>query len=111
MPTLRSLPFVLPPFVLPLVVSAMAWAQQPAPATAGGDAQAAAPDGNPYRLQPFHTDFPVPLEYPPQNGREYDRTRRQMLERLVANLGMARREAWQLATEFFWRGPRMRSSR
>jgi HEAT repeat protein len=110
MPTLRSLPFVLPPFVLPLVVSAMAWAQQSAPATAGGDAQAAgaqaaAPDGNPYRLQPFHTDFPVPLEYPPQNGREYDRTRRQMLERLVANLGMARREAWQLATEFFWRGP------
>lgn len=60
---------------------------------------------NPYRLAPFVADFPVPMEYPPHSGLEYDRTRRQMLERLVGNLGMARREAWQLATEFFWRAP------
>lgn len=60
---------------------------------------------NPYRLAPFVADFPVPLEYPPHSGLEYDRTRRQILERLVGNLGMARREAWQLATEFFWRAP------
>lgn len=61
---------------------------------------------NPYRLTPFHADFPVALEYPPMSGAEYDRTRRQMLERLTANLqGNVRREAWLAATEFFWRAP------
>lgn len=61
---------------------------------------------NPFRLEPFHADFPVPLEYPPQHGREYDGTRRQMLQRLAANLqGNVSRDAWQLATEFYWRAP------
>lgn len=77
---------------------AAAQAAEPAmPPVGGGD--------NPYRLAPFVADFPVPLEYPPHSGLDYDRTRRQILERLVANLGMARREAWQMATEFFWRAP------
>lgn len=69
-----------------------------------GTSLAGTPD-NPYRLAPFVADFPVPLAYPPHSGLDYDRTRRQILERLVANLGMARREAWQMATEFFWRAP------
>jgi HEAT repeat protein len=61
---------------------------------------------NPYRLAPYHADFPVALSYPPMSGAEYDRTRRQILERLTANLqGNVRREAWLAATEFFWRAP------
>ncbi|HZN40093.1 MAG TPA: hypothetical protein VFD82_14905 [Planctomycetota bacterium] len=64
------------------------------------------PAENPYKLEPFHADFPVELDYPPHSGLEYDRTRRQMLERLAANLmGSGRKEAWMLATEFFWRAP------
>lgn len=62
---------------------------------------------NPYRLEPFHADFPVPLEYPPSHNREYEGTRRQMLQRLAANLqGNVSRGAWELATEFFWRAPK-----
>ncbi|MEO6597607.1 MAG: HEAT repeat domain-containing protein, partial [Planctomycetota bacterium] len=69
-------------------------------------AQAAPAQGNPYNLKPFHADFPVVLDYPARLGLEYDRTRRQVLERLAANLqGNVRREAWHLATEFFWRAP------
>ena len=64
------------------------------------------PAENRYKLEPFHADFPVELEYPPHSGLEYDRTRRQMLERLAANLmGSGRKETWLLATEFFWRAP------
>jgi len=103
MPTLRR-----PTFVLPLFLCAMAWAQQTgngAPGAVPLVPAAGSPPANPYRLQPFHADFPLPLEYPPQYGRDYDRTRRQMLEHVVRNLGIARREAWQLATEFFWRAP------
>lgn len=63
-------------------------------------------DGNPYRLEPFHADFPIALEYPLRTGLEYDRTRLQMLERLAANLqGNVRRDAWLMAQEFFWRAP------
>ncbi len=63
-------------------------------------------DQNPYKLAPFHADFPVALEYAPRLGLEYDRTRLQMLERLAANLqGNVRREAWLTAQEFFWRAP------
>jgi HEAT repeat protein len=63
-------------------------------------------NANPYRLEPFHADFPVALEYPPSNGAEYVRTRRQILERLAANLqGNVRPEAWRIATEFYWRAP------
>lgn len=83
-----------------IVFSSLAAAQAVQPGT---ELQGAS--DNPYRLAPFVADFPVPLEYPPHSGLEYDRTRRQILERLVGNLGMARREAWQLATEFFWRAP------
>ena len=61
---------------------------------------------NPYRLTPFHPDFPSTLEYPPMISREYDRTRRQVLKQLASNLqGNVRREAWQIATEFYWRAP------
>lgn len=64
------------------------------------------PAANPYRLQPFHADFPHPLSWPPHVGLEYDRNRRQALERLASNLqGNVRSEAWHLATEFFWRAP------
>jgi len=64
------------------------------------------PGANRYNLKPFHDGFPVELEYPNPTGREYDGTRRQAIERVVANLqGNVRREAWQMATEFFWRGP------
>jgi hypothetical protein len=61
---------------------------------------------NPYQLTPFHPDYPVELSYPPHHGQDYDRTRRQMLQQVAANLaGGGRREAWQAATEFFWRAP------
>ncbi|HEU4419294.1 MAG TPA: hypothetical protein VFT55_10165 [Planctomycetota bacterium] len=64
------------------------------------------PAVNRYKLEPFHADFPVELDYPPHTGLDYDRTRRQILERLAANLmGSGRKETWQLATEFFWRAP------
>ena len=87
-------------FLSAIAVSSLAAAQalQPTPERQGAD-------DNPYRLAPFVADFPVPLDYPLHSGLEYDRTRRQILERLCANLGMARREAWLLATEFFWRAP------
>lgn len=73
-----------------------------------GQASAQAPlsPENPYKLEPFHADFPVELEYPPHSGLEYDRTRRQVLARIVANLeGSGTRESWRAATEFFWNGP------
>jgi HEAT repeat protein len=80
------------------------------PSAVAQDDKLAAPNAtqapNPYRLDPFHADFPVELEYPPQVAREYVGTRRQILERLAANLtGNVRREAWQIATEFFWQAP------
>lgn len=75
---------------------------QAAPAAAPGATQ---PGQNPYGLEPFHADFPVVLTFPPSTGREYQRTRRQVLQRVVANLQGARREAWLLAMEFFWHAP------
>jgi hypothetical protein len=75
-------------------------AQQLNPTQPAGGAE------NPYRLDPFEPGFPVELEYPPHSGLEYVRTRRQILERLAANLqGNVRRDTWQLATEFYWRAP------
>ncbi len=86
-----------------LLLSAVAGYAQDGPAPAS--LQAGGPP-NPYRLAPFHADFPIALEYPNSYGREYDRTRRQVVEQLVANLqGNVRREAWQMAMEFFWRAP------
>ncbi|MBL8727555.1 MAG: HEAT repeat domain-containing protein [Planctomycetes bacterium] len=74
--------------------------QAPPPAAAAPAAD------NPYRLEPFHADFPAELTYPNRHGTGYDKTRRQILERLCANLqGNVRSEAWHMATEFFWRAP------
>lgn len=88
-------------FLLATLTAAQA---EPEAAAAAAPATAAAP--NPYRLQPFEPDFPVALAYPPQLGREYVRTRRQILEQLAANLqGNVRRESWLLATEFWRRAP------
>jgi HEAT repeat protein len=93
-----------PAIALLLVGSCLAQSAQPGPA--GAAPGVLTPADNPYRLQPFHADFPLALEYPPRIGAEYVRTRRQILERLAANLqGNVRREAWQAATEFFWRAP------
>ncbi len=89
-------PVPLPALVLLLLAAAPARAQGPEPRQ----------PGNPYGLSPFVADFPVALEYPNRYGREYDRSRRQMIEQLVSNLqGNVRAEAWQMATEFFWRAP------
>lgn len=90
------------PGVLAALFAATVAAQEPSAAV--GEAAAKAP--NPYRLSPFEPEFPVALEYPPQLGLEYVRTRRQILERLAANLqGNVRRDAWLLATEFWRRAP------
>jgi HEAT repeat protein len=62
---------------------------------------------NPYAFADWRKDWPVPLEYPqPSSMQVYERSRRQALEHVVANLqGNGRREIWQMATEFFWRAP------
>src|SRR5687768_6496688 len=82
--TSRTLPLALASlFAAAIAQPADAQEQQnPAPGAPGVAPRAA----NPYRLQPFHADFPVELEYPPQVGLEYARTRRQILERLASNL-------------------------
>lgn len=73
------------------------------PAQAPAAAKAAP---NPYNLTPFHADFPSALEYPPMHGLEYARTRRQVLQQLASNLqGNVQRDAWLLATDFYWRAP------
>lgn len=88
------------PFACLLLVSLASAQAAPAAPNAGG------PAPNPYRFEPFHPDFPIELEYAPRANREFVHTRRQVLETLAANLqGNVRREAWQLATEFFWRAP------
>jgi len=61
---------------------------------------------NPYRFKPFQAGFPTVLEYPPMLAREFERSRRQVLRQLAANLsGNCSKETWQIATEFFWRAP------
>jgi hypothetical protein len=86
-------------------LAALATSQADPPAANPALRPATAP-ANPYQLTPFLADFPVVLVYPNQYGREYDRTRRQLIERLVANLqGNVRRDAWLMAMEFFWRAP------
>ena len=82
-----------------------AMAQEPAPPGPPALPRTSA-DPNPYHLEPFHPDFPVALQYPTPRNVEYERTRRQLLERIVANLqGGGSYESWQTATEFFWSGP------
>lgn len=101
-----STPSLLAVILAGLPVGLGAMGQQPQ--GPGGTPAATGPllADNPYRLQPFHADFPAVLEYPNRSGLEYGRTRRQALERVVANLqGNARREAWLMAMEFFWNGP------
>ncbi len=105
------MPITIPAMTSRLLLSAIAaavWGGAPAaqdPAAAPSDATGPGAAENPYRLEPFHADFPVDLEYPPKIGAEYVRTRRQILERLANNLWGARRETWLAATEFFWRAP------
>src|SRR5262245_41553957 len=89
-----------------LLAGAARDAQHGGQAPASEPPPALKPADNRYKLEPFHADFPVELDYPPHSGLEYDRTRRQILERLCANLtGAGRKETWQMATEFFWRAP------
>ncbi len=77
-----------------------------APQIVGDTVPAVAQAPNPYGLKPFHQDFPVDLSFPTVRGATYDRTRRQALERLAANLqGNVRREAWQFACGFFDHAP------
>ena len=94
------MPIRMPRFLLPTVVVLGLVLAATAQAAAG---KPQAP--NTFRLEPFHGDFPVALEYPPHLGREYVRTRRQILEQLAANLAGGRQESWLIATEFFWRAP------
>lgn len=60
---------------------------------------------NPFRLEPFHADFPVELQYPPMHSRDYDRSRSKALAQVVANLQGGRRDSWLMAREFFWHAP------
>lgn len=64
------------------------------------------PAQNPYKLEPFHPDFPAELHYPQRAALEYEGTRRKVLQRLADRLqGNCSPEAWHLAVEFFWRAP------
>lgn len=60
-----------------------------------------------YPIEPWHEDYPVALDLPvPNPAPVYVRSRKQALERVVANLqGNTRREVWLMATEFFRRAP------
>lgn len=60
-----------------------------------------------YRFSTWHADYPVALDLPtPSLAPVYQRSRRQALERVAANLqGNTRREVWLLATDFFARAP------
>ncbi|MCB9878562.1 MAG: hypothetical protein H6835_13275 [Planctomycetes bacterium] len=64
------------------------------------------PPANPYKLEPFHEDYPAELEYPQRGGLDFEGTRRQILQRLADHLqGNVSPAAWHLATEFYWRAP------
>lgn len=60
-----------------------------------------------YPFEVWHADYPVPLDLPlPNPAPVYQRSKRQALEKIVANLqGNTRREVWLMATEFFDRAP------
>ncbi len=76
------------------------------PGGAPGQTPGEAAAENPFNLRPFHADFPVDLEYPRHQGLEFESTRRQILQQLASNLqGNVSREAWLMATEFYWRAP------
>ena len=100
-PRLRTLPVLLiATMVTAVAAQNVVPSKKPVPEIDGKQAP------NTYRLKPFHPEFPTELQYPPMLAREYDKTRRQVLRQLASNLqGNVRREAWQIATEFFWRAP------
>jgi len=81
--------------------------QEPAGRPAPPAAARATVKENPYAFADWRNDWPVPLEFPQRSQMQvYERSRRQALEHVVANLaGNGRREVWQMATEFFWRAP------
>ena len=92
--------------VLSFVCAAHAQGEvEPAPAPA----PATSPTQNParYGFATWHADYPVPLDLPTPNlAPVYQRSRRQALERVAANLqGNTRREVWLMATDFFARAP------
>ncbi|MGE3174100.1 MAG: hypothetical protein AB7O97_15845 [Planctomycetota bacterium] len=65
------------------------------------------PQENRYGFEVWHEDYPVELELPTrQSAPVYERSRRQALERIAANLqGNVRREVWLMAVDFFDRAP------
>ncbi len=74
----------------------------------GGTALAQEPAaGNRYGFTDWKPDFPVALVLPtPALPQTYQRSRRQAIERVVANLqGNTSREVWLMATDFFSRAP------
>src|SRR5690606_24699160 len=79
---------------------------QPAPRSGyGGDASAQT--ARALGLEPWHADFPFAVELSPRmGGRWYDRSPRQALAQIVANLqGNCSRAAWEFACMFFERAP------
>ncbi len=62
---------------------------------------------NSYGFPVWFSDYPVELELPTAAlAQTYERSRRQALERVAANLqGNTRREVWLMATEFFGHAP------
>ena len=72
-------------------------------------APAASPTQDParYGFATWHADYPVSLDLPsPSLAPVYQRSRRQALEHVAANLqGNTRREVWLMATDFFARAP------
>ncbi|HLQ38437.1 MAG TPA: hypothetical protein VK348_11590, partial [Planctomycetota bacterium] len=66
-----------------VVLTAAGTAQKPAAEAPGP----AVPVVNPYRFADWKDGFPVALDWPsPSSGKWYERSRRQALERVVANL-------------------------
>src|SRR5262245_35005577 len=75
--------------------------------SAPAQAPSGAPPANPYNFADWHADFPAAIELPQHSITvTYERSRRQALEQVVANLkGNVRREVWHMAMEFFGRAP------
>jgi len=80
---------------------------RPAATTDGDGADVAQAQAQVLGLAPWHDDFPFPVSLSPRvPGRWYDRSQRQALVQLVANLqGNCTQAAWQFARMFFDRAP------
>jgi len=76
-------------------------------ALAAARAQQPAGAANPYGFEVWYADYPVELPLSPQVPMSvYERSRRQALEQVAANLqGNVSRAAWQMAMDFFDRAP------